>query len=77
SGGMGFNLLSIFGLKDGGQVLKLAGGGGVNGPGGPRSDKVPAMLSNGEFVVNAKATKQHRMLLEAINQGKALRLADG
>lgn|GEM_PF-6429108 len=42
-------------------------GGHVTGPGGPRDDKVPAMLSNGEFVVNADATAQHRGTLEAIN----------
>jgi tape measure domain-containing protein len=66
---------SIF-KKDGGPV-KLAGGGGVRGPGGPRSDKVPAMLSNGEFVVNAASTKKNRTLLEAINSGRQLMLANG
>ena len=57
--------------------LRLAGGGHVRGPGGPRTDSIPANLSNGEFVVNAKATKQNRRLLEAINKGKALSLASG
>lgn len=66
---------SIF-KKDGGPI-KLAGGGGVRGPGGPRADKVPAMLSNGEFVVNAAATQKNRGLLEAINSGKSLMLANG
>jgi len=27
----------------------------INGPGGPKDDKIPAMLSNGEFVFTAKA----------------------
>jgi hypothetical protein len=51
-----------------------AGGGRVSGPGGPREDRVPAMLSPGEFVVNAAATSRHGQLLEAIN---AQRLAAG
>lgn len=51
-----------------------ADGGHVRGPGGPRDDRIPAWLSNGEFVVNAGATARHRALLEAIN---ARRYADG
>lgn len=69
-------LWSSIGLKDGGPV-KLAGGGSVRGPGGPRDDKIPAMLSDGEYVVNAAATKKNRALLEAINSGHVLRRADG
>lgn len=38
-------------------VAHFATGGYVRGPGGPTADKVPAMLSNKEFVINAKATK--------------------
>ena len=38
--------------------LGFATGGPIHGPGGPRSDSVPAMLSNGEFVMNAAATKR-------------------
>jgi len=34
-----------------------AAGGDVSGPGGPKEDKIPAMLSDGEFVVTAKAVK--------------------
>lgn len=64
---------SIFGgapgKKDGGQV---------RGPGGPRDDLIPAFLSNGEFVVNAPATKASLPLLEAINAGRGVaRFADG
>lgn len=33
-------------------------GGLVKGPGGPKDDKVKAMLSNGEFVVKASAVKK-------------------
>ena len=32
-------------------------GGKVKGPGGPKSDRVPARLSNGEFVMTAKAVR--------------------
>lgn len=51
--------------------------GKVRGPGGPREDKVPAMLSDGEFVVNARQTKAHRALLERINSGSIRGYASG
>lgn len=57
-------------------VLAFKDGGMVRGPGGPRSDSVPARLSNGEFVVNARATSQNRALLEAINSGQQVRQAN-
>ena len=45
--------------KTGGVVGLALGGlekrGMVYGPGGPKEDKIPAMLSNGEFVMTAKA----------------------
>lgn len=47
--------------------VKLARGGYVNGPGTSTSDSIPAMLSNGEFVVNARATSMFPELLETIN----------
>ncbi|MGW0326414.1 hypothetical protein [Nocardia sp. NPDC003183] len=46
---------------------KMRDGGLVRGPGGPREDAVPVLMSNGEFVVNAAATAKHRSVLEAIN----------
>lgn len=49
--------------------LGFADGGVVRGPGTGRSDSIPAKLSDGEFVVNAKATAQNRAFLEAINSG--------
>ena len=36
-----------------------AAGGLISGPGGPKSDMIPAMLSNGEFVMNAAAVKRY------------------
>lgn len=50
--------------------LAFADGGYVQGPGTSRSDSIPARLSNGEFVVNANATRSNRALLEAINSGR-------
>lgn len=57
-----------------GGGITMADGGYVRGPGGPRDDLVPAMLSNGEFVVNAAATRRNYALLTAIN---AKKFADG
>jgi Prophage tail length tape measure protein len=48
---------------------RKAAGGMVFGPGTGTSDSIPTMLSNGEYVVNAKATARNRQLLEAINSG--------
>jgi tape measure domain-containing protein len=50
-------------------IKAMAEGGKISGPGGPRADSILARLSNGEFVVNAAATKKHLGLLEAINSG--------
>jgi tape measure domain-containing protein len=47
----------------------FASGGLVKGAGTGKSDSISAMLSNGEFVVNAKATKDNFSLLSAINSG--------
>jgi len=47
-------------------------GGAVNGRGTGTSDSIMARLSNGEYVINAKQTKKHRGLIEAINQGQEL-----
>lgn len=46
-----------------------ADGGMVQGPGTATSDSIPTLLSNGEFVINAKATAKNRHLLESINSG--------
>ena len=46
---------------------KMAQGGMVRGPGSGTSDSIPAMLSNGEYVVNARSTRLFQPLLAAIN----------
>ena len=48
----------------------FADGGYVSGRGGPRQDNLLSLLSNGEFVNNARSTAQYGPLLEAINAGK-------
>lgn len=57
--------------------LGLASGGPVRGPGTGTSDSIPAMLSNGEYVVRASEAGKHLHLLEAINAGRLARFADG
>ncbi len=47
---------------------KYATGGKVTGAGTGTSDSIPAMLSNGEYVMTAKATKLYEPLLEAMNK---------
>jgi hypothetical protein len=57
---------------------KLASGGMIEGPGTSRSDSIPALLSNGESVINAQSTELFRPLLSTINSiGGGKRFADG
>ncbi|MFC4624237.1 tape measure protein [Daeguia caeni] len=72
----GGGILGLLGFKDGG-VIQAASGGYISGPGTSRSDSIPARLSNGEYVVNAAATKKFRPLLDAINNNKIQKMADG
>jgi hypothetical protein len=60
------------------QPRALASGGYVRGPGGPKSDLIPAMLSNGESVINANSTSMFRPLLSTINHiGGGRKFASG
>ena len=49
------------------KSAKFAQGGKVTGPGTGTSDSIPAMLSNGEFVMTAAATKMFEPLLMTMN----------
>ena len=59
---MGVEEQGDLGLREGG-IAHLAEGsfprktGAIAGPGGPKDDRVPAMLSDGEFVMTAKAVR--------------------
>jgi len=78
-----FNIKVAPAKKDGGIIgttfnakgtlgPRLADGGRIFGPGGPRQDKIQAWLSNGEYVVNAASTAKNLAVLEAINSGKSV-----
>jgi murein DD-endopeptidase MepM/ murein hydrolase activator NlpD len=50
---------------------RRANGGYISGAGGPTDDKIPAMLSNGEYVVRASAVDQYGVgMLDSINTQK-------
>ncbi len=58
-----------WGKKYVGWASQYATGGKVNGPGTATSDSIPARLSDGEWVINAKASKHYGDgLLAAINE---------
>jgi hypothetical protein len=65
------NWFGSLSFADGGLTGK------ITGPGTSRSDSIPAMLSNGEFIVNAKSTKENLKLLTSINSGRIKKLAQG
>lgn len=81
SGLLGGGLSAAFSLFSGPATgafgLPFADGGMIYGAGGPRADQVPVMASAGEFIVNARATAQHRPLLERINNGAVPAFANG
>ena len=64
-GGGGGGLFSLF--KAAAPAVAAATGGYISGPGGPTSDSIMAMLSNGEYVVNAATTKRWLPFLETLN----------
>ncbi|WP_155649086.1 phage tail tape measure C-terminal domain-containing protein [Burkholderia cepacia] len=79
--GMGMGALG-FGSSAAGSTnfagaFHLADGGHVTGAGTGTSDSIPAMLSNGEYVVNAASTSRYRGLLESINSGQMSHFATG
>jgi phage-related minor tail protein len=63
------------GFANGGYVKRLAPGGYVSGAGTSRSDSIPAMLSNGEYIINARATSENRELLDRINNNQSVKTA--
>ncbi len=69
------DLLAEFGRQQ--QTEGFAAGGLLRGPGTGTSDSILARLSNGEFVVNAAATRQFLPLLQSINRFSLPRFATG
>lgn len=76
-GGFGTLLSGLFAGFAAGGPVKAATGGSIRGRGTGTSDSIPAMLSNGEFVVNAKQARKYRALLEQINGGGVAKMAAG
>lgn len=74
AGGGGFGAALLGGLT---KIFGFAEGGHIRGPGTGTSDNIPIMASNGEYMVNAKATRKYLPLLDAINSGKAPAFATG
>lgn len=59
-------------------VVGAATGGYIRGPGTATSDSIPAMLSDGEYVLSAKTTQKIGVgTLDAVNFGKAQGFAAG
>lgn len=54
-----------------GDTGQRASGGWITGPGGPTEDNLLYLLSNGEYVVNAKDAGIFAKVLEYINSGQA------
>jgi hypothetical protein len=68
-------LIIASGAVQAGKVagIKLSTGAiDIQGPGSETSDSIPAMLSRGESVINAKSTAAFKPLLQSINDGKGL-----
>jgi len=56
-------------MADGGMVKHFGPGGGVYGPGTGTSDSIPAMLSNGEYVIRAASVQAVGVpMLDKINK---------
>lgn len=78
TGGSGGFLSSLFGRAGGGKVERRAGGGKISGPGTGTSDSIlalidgqqPLLVSNGESIVTAEATRRYWPLIDAMNKGR-------
>lgn len=61
-----------------GGLIGFDGGGAISGPGGPMSDSIMAMVSNGEFVMRASSVKKYGTgMMSAINTGMFPKFAAG
>jgi len=84
AGGLGFDTSAYDAMAQGGLISLAEGGdvdfprmnGPISGPGTETSDDIPAMLSDGEFVVNAKAVRGIGKL-EGANQSKEEQRREG
>lgn len=69
---------AVFGTDGGKVMLHKALGGYITGPGTGTSDSIPAMLSNGEYVLRSSAVDRIGVgTLDALNAGAMPHFADG
>ena len=69
---------AVFGTDGGKVMLRKATGGYISGPGTGTSDSIPAMLSNGEYVLRSSAVDRIGIgTLNAMNAGAVPHFADG
>lgn len=76
----GLDVLNPYTLQDPGpEPQKFATGGYISGPGTGTSDSIPALLSNGEYVIRAAAVRKlGKNALDLLNRGIPIpRFADG
>jgi hypothetical protein len=74
AGAMGaIQIATIAAAATGGRITEMgvdvSSGGKLSGAGTGVSDSIPAMLSNGEYVINAAQTMKYAPVLAAINSG--------
>lgn len=62
-------LFASLGFKNGGLVQGFAGGGYIQGSGSGISDSNVVKVSNGEYIINAEATRRFKPILDFINSG--------
>lgn len=72
-----FQSIGTMAFSTGGEVGNYATGGAIVGAGTGTSDSIPAMLSNGEYVVKASQAQKYHSLLESINNGGVSHFASG
>ena len=56
-------------MMPGKAVQKFAQGGIISGPGGPTSDSVPVMASDGEAIISAKTVKKYPGIIDGLISG--------
>jgi TP901 family phage tail tape measure protein len=61
--------VGLAGVGRGVKGKKMATGGIISGPGGPTSDSVPIMASNGEAIISAKTVKKYPGMVSGLIAG--------
>lgn len=73
----GSRWVPVPGAATGGYIVRGTGG-MIYGPGGPKDDLIPTMLSNGEYVIRASSVNKYGIpFLDMVNMGMLPALAAG